>query len=303
MTVDASEVLVDGPWRHRFVAANGARFHVAEAGRGPLVLLLHGFPQFWWCWRHQLEALAADGYRAVAMDLRGYGASDKPPRGYDTATLASDVAGVVRALGESRAVVVGHDWGAWLAWSLPAYAPRVIRAVAALSMAHPLQMRTRSLHRRQRTALGAVLAFQTPMIPERRLASGDAVEHILRSWGGPGYPDAECLNRYRRAMQVPFVAHTSLEYFRWALRSVPRPDGRRFVETLHTPVTVPVLRMHGGLDPYVLPETAATSRRWVAGPLREEVLPSAGHFLPEEAPAAVSAVLVDWLARLAPRVR
>jgi alpha-beta hydrolase superfamily lysophospholipase len=81
--VDSSEVLVEGPWRHRFVAANGARFHVAEAGDpdGPLVLFLHGFPQFWWAWRHQLAAAADAGYHAVAMDLRGYGASDKPPRG------------------------------------------------------------------------------------------------------------------------------------------------------------------------------------------------------------------------------
>jgi pimeloyl-ACP methyl ester carboxylesterase len=99
-------------------------------------------------------------------------------------------------------------------------------------------------------------------------------------------------------MQMPFVAHTSLEYFRWALRSVPRRDGRRFAETLRAPVDVPVLRMHGGLDPYVLPETAATSRSRVSGPLREEVFPSAGHFLPEEAPTAVNAVLVDWLTRL-----
>ena len=101
MTADAAEILVEGPWRHRFVAANGGRFHVAEAGSGPLVLLLHGFPEFWWAWRHQLPVLAAAGYHAVAMDLRGYGASDKPPRGYDTPTLTADVAGVVRALGAS----------------------------------------------------------------------------------------------------------------------------------------------------------------------------------------------------------
>ena len=93
------------------VAANGARFHVAVAGEGPLVLLLHGFPTFWWTWRHQLPALAAAGHRVAAMDLRGFGASDKPPRGYDPRTLAEDVSGVIRSLGDRDAVVVGQGLG------------------------------------------------------------------------------------------------------------------------------------------------------------------------------------------------
>ncbi|MEK8227509.1 alpha/beta fold hydrolase [Oerskovia sp. M15] len=122
MTTDSSDfsaALVDGPWRHEFVPANGARFHVALTGpesRGsgsgaPLVLLLHSFPQFWWAWRHQLEALGEAGYRVAAMDLRGTGASDKPPIGYDAPTRTRDVAGVVRSLGADRAVVVGHGTG------------------------------------------------------------------------------------------------------------------------------------------------------------------------------------------------
>src|SRR6201990_1897845 len=102
-------IQVSGPWTHRSVTANGCRFHVASMGEGPLVLLLHGFPEFWWSWRHQLVALSDAGYRVVAPDLRGYGASDKPPRGYDVPTLAADLAGLVRALGESKAVFVGHD--------------------------------------------------------------------------------------------------------------------------------------------------------------------------------------------------
>src|SRR5512143_1870526 len=120
---DESVVLVEGRWAHRTVTANGQRFHVAELGDGPLVVLLHGFPQFWWSWRHQLLALADTGYRAVAPDLRGYGASDKPPRGYDAFTLSADVAGLVRALGERDAVIVGHDWGGFLGWTTAAMHP------------------------------------------------------------------------------------------------------------------------------------------------------------------------------------
>jgi len=303
--VDSSEVLVEGPWRHRFVAANGARFHVAEAGDpdGPLVLFLHGFPQFWWAWRHQLGALGDAGYHALALDLRGYGASDKPPRGYDTVSLAADVAGVVRALGAAGAVVVGHDWGGWLAWSMPSLTPRVTRAVAAVSMAHPLQMRSSAFRRHGRGAgFADVLAFQVPMRPERRLTTGDGVERVLRDWAAPGseWPDPDALHRYRRAMRVPFVAHSSMEYYRWAVRSVPRRDGRRFAAAVREPLRVPVLHLQGGLDPYVTPDDALASHRWAGPHLRYELVPDAGHFLPEEAPAAVTEALLGWLADLPP---
>ena len=302
MTADAAEILVEGPWRHRFVAANGGRFHVAEAGSGPLVLLLHGFPEFWWAWRHQLPALAAAGYHAVAMDLRGYGASDKPPRGYDTPTITADVAGVVRALGASGAVVVGHDWGGWIAWSMPPLQPRVTRAIGVLSMAHPLALRGRLGGLAQLRAARRLLDFQLPVTPERWIGDQDGVAELLREWSadGAGFadPDGEAVHRYRRAMQLPFVAHTAMEYYRWSLRSLPRRDGRRFAAALRDPVSVPVLQIHGGRDPFVLPETAAASRRWAAGPARYEIVPGAGHFLPEEAPDQVSSLLLDWLGSL-----
>src|SRR5689334_11017499 len=109
--VDESRVLVDGPWTHRFVGANGSRFHIVEAGTGPMVLFLHGFPEFWWAWHELLPEVAGAGFRAVAVDLRGYGASDKPPRGYDGYTLAADIAGLIRALGERSATLVGTGVG------------------------------------------------------------------------------------------------------------------------------------------------------------------------------------------------
>src|SRR6266513_3593698 len=134
-------VQIGGPWAHRSISANGTRFHAAESGDGPLVLLLHGFPEFWWSWRYQLPSLARAGFRAVAADLRGYGGSDKPPRGYDLVTAASDVAGLVRSLGEANAVVVGHDWGGLVAWTMATYFPKVVRRLAVVSVADPLRMR------------------------------------------------------------------------------------------------------------------------------------------------------------------
>ena len=108
-----------------------------------MVLLLHGFGEFWWTWRHQLTALADAGFRVVAADLRGYGDSDKPPRGYDAWTLAGDVAGLVKSLGERRAHLVGHAWGGMLAWTAAALHPRVVASVSALGAAHPLALRAR----------------------------------------------------------------------------------------------------------------------------------------------------------------
>ena len=301
MSVDATHVLHEGPWRHRFVSANGARFHVAEAGSGPLVLLLHGFPQMWWCWRAQLPALAAAGYRAVALDLRGYGASDKRPRGYDTRTLTADVAAVVRSLGADDAVVVGHDWGGWLAWSMPALQPQVTRAVGAVSAAHPLALE-RAVRRSpaQARASSHVLRFQLPFAPERALTRDPATVPALLAHGGwnwPGPSGGEVVRAYTEGMRVPFVAHSAMEYFRWVIRSTVRADGRAFRGAVDRPVTVPVLQLQGTHDPVVLPETARGSRRWAGGPYRYEEL-AAGHFLPEECPDDVTRLLLEWLGAL-----
>src|SRR6476659_5540510 len=110
---------------HRYVQTNGVRLHIAEAGEGPLVLLLHGWPESWYSWRHQLSALAAAGYHAVAPDVRGYGQSDKPwaVEAYSMKTLLADFTGLLDDLGEKSAVVVGHDWGAAMAWNSAALHP------------------------------------------------------------------------------------------------------------------------------------------------------------------------------------
>jgi pimeloyl-ACP methyl ester carboxylesterase len=297
MPVEESVVLVDGPWRHRGVTANGARFHVVECGPadGPLVLLLHGFPEFWWAWRAQLVALGEAGFRAVAPDLRGYGASDKPPRGYDAYTLSSDVAGLVRALGARDAVVVGHDWGAVLAWTVATLHPQLVTRLAIVGMAHPVRLR-RSLTAdlSQLRASSYIGFFQLPRLPESRLVRDDGayVGELLRRWGGPGFPDAETEARCRSAVQVPGVAHCSMEWYRWAVRSRTRPSGLRFLRLLDRGVAVPTLQVHGAVDACVLPTTAHGSGAWVRAPYELQVLDGVGHFPHEEAADHVSAALL-----------
>ncbi len=298
--VEESVVLVDGPWSHRHVNANGISLHIVEAGDGPLVLLLHGFPEFWWSWRHQLTALSDAGFRAVAVDLRGYGATDKPPRGYDSVTLSADVAGLIRALGERDAAIVGHDWGGHLAWSLAAMHPDSVRRIAAIAIPHPLRWgRAVLASNPQQRASGYIARFQLPWHPERWLVADDAanVAGLLSKWGGPDFPDEETARRCREAMMIRSAPHCSLEWYRWAVRSIPRADGRRYRVAMRRQITAPVLHLHGALDCCVLPKTARGSDRWVTGDYRWIEYDDVGHFPHEESPERVNADLLDWLSQ------
>jgi pimeloyl-ACP methyl ester carboxylesterase len=295
---DATSVLLPGPWTHRDISANGVRLHAAEAGQ--LVLLLHGFPQFWWAWRSQLTDLAAAGFHVVAPDLRGYGASDKPPRGYDLPTLSADVAALVRALGEQEAVVVGHDWGGLLGWTMAALHPRSVRRLVVLSMAHPRRLRAGMADPAQRRASRYALGFQVPRLPERRLtrADDDPVADLMQRWTGPVWrrtPDfAAAVDRYRAASRIPQAAYSAMEYYRWAARSQLRPDGLRYARRMSAPITAPTLQLHGTIDPCVLVDTARGSGRYVAGAYEWRELPGVGHFPQEEAPDEVSRAITDW---------
>lgn len=300
---EPSTVRLPGPWTHRDISANGIRLHTVELGSGPLVLLLHGFPEFWWSWRHQLVGLAEAGLRAVAVDLRGYGDSDKPPRGYDGWTLAGDIAGLIRALGERSAAVVGHDWGGLLAWTVAALHPRLVRRIAPLAAPHPLALRGALVRdpQGQGRASRYALGFQLPLWPERLLQQdgGRHVERIMRGWSGPAWtrdPEfGEVLRRNRDAMLIPGTAHSALEYYRWAARSQLRTEGRRFVTAIDRPVTVPVLQLHGAVDPCLLETTARRSARWGGRAYTYRVFPNVGHFPHQEAPELTTRALAQFL--------
>ena len=300
---ESSVVLIDGPWTHRTVRANGIALHVAELGTGPLVLLLHGFPQFWWAWHQQLVDLADAGYRAVAVDLRGYGASDKPPRGYDSPTLAADMAAVVTSLGETDAMVVGSDVGGTLAWTMAATHPRVVRSVVVLGAAHPLRWRAAlrpGAGAAQRRASAYLLrTFQVPRRAEHLLsADSHWVRELFDRWTGPrwrGTPGYVAdVERYAQAMRIHPVYFCAAEHYRWTVRSLLRADGRRFAQAVRAPITAPVLHLHGDFDTCVLPATAQGSGQFVTGRYEWRVLDGVGHFPHNEVPELVSGELIRW---------
>ncbi len=289
-----------GPWVHRDVSAQGYRFHVVDAGEGPAVVLLHGFPTFWWTWRDVIPALVEQGYRVLAMDLRGYAGSDHPPEGYDPRTMASDVAGVIRSLGESNATIIGHGWGAVAAWSAAVLHPETVQAIAALSMPHPRTLRSALLRdRHQRKAMRYAWAYQVPFVPERRLTSQGAqrIGEVLHEWShDPAWASDEVRSVYQAAFMRWPTAHTAIEYHRWAMRSALRPDGLSYMALMEAPVQQPVLQIHGHCDPMILPSSVTGSEEYVRGDYEFAEI-NAGHFVHEERRDEVVATIINWLAR------
>jgi pimeloyl-ACP methyl ester carboxylesterase len=300
--VDESCVLVEGPWTHRFVGANGSRFHVVEAGTGPLVLFLHGFPEFWWAWHGIMTRVADAGFRAVAIDLRGYGASDKPPRGYDGYTMAADVTGLIRALGERSAMIVGAGAGGMIGWTTAAFHPTMVSRLVVLGAAHPLRLRTAMFAdpRGQFAATAPILKFQVPRYEHVLTRDGAAaVGQLLQRWGGSRWTQtaefAEYQARCQEAIQIPQAAFCALETYRWVFRSALRLQGYRFVKLMQNPIVTPTLHLHGAQDTAVLPRTAQGSGRYVVAPYEWRLVDDVGHFLHQEAPDLVTGEILRWL--------
>ena len=187
---------------HRTVETNGVRIHLAEAGQGPLVLMCHGFPESWYSWRHQLKALADAGFRAVAPDMRGYGETDRPEEieKYTLFHLVGDMVGVLDALGEEKAVIVGHDWGAPVAWRAALLRPDRFRGVAGLSvpfLPRSPQPPTRAMPRTDRSQF-YMLYFQEPGVAEAEFERDP--RHTIRTllFSGSGDCAAETDRRHAR---------------------------------------------------------------------------------------------------------
>ncbi len=317
-------------WRHRIEQVNGIRIHCVEAGEGPLVLLVHGFPESWFSYRHQLDALAAAGYRAVAMDVRGYGRSSAPApiEEYRMLRHVGDNVALVKALGADTAVVVGHDWGAPIAWNSALLRPDVFRAVAGLSVPYTPPGDTRPTEAFR--AMGGaeefyIEYFQQPGRAEAELdedvrrwllgfyftASGDApppsggtvatIAHGAKMRDRFAEPDPMPVWMSEADLDV-YAAEFERTGFTGGLnryRNVDR-DWADLTVFRGRPIEVPALFIGGDRDGPTIWGAAAIERFGVTLPRlhRSIILPGCGHWTQQERPAEVNEALLEFLRAL-----
>jgi pimeloyl-ACP methyl ester carboxylesterase len=279
---------------HHYATVNGIRMHWAEQGRGPLVVLLHGFPEFWYSWRHQMPALAAAGFRVVAPDQRGYNLTEKP-RGiaaYGMDHLVADVAALIRELGEERAAIVGHDWGGGVAWSFAARHPEMARRLAVLNCPHPAAMQ-RALRRNPRQMLRSwyILFFQVPKLPELafRAQNYRAIEQAFRGMAlRPGTFSDEDIRAYKSAAAQPGALTAAINWYRAAAREFRR------MQPLPA-ITVPALLIWATEDRALGVELTHGMARWVKN-LTIRYIPRTSHWVQQERPEIVNRYLLEFLA-------
>lgn len=273
---------VDGV-SHQFLNVDGFGFHVAEAGEGEPVILLHGWPQHWYCWRLVMPLLA-ENYRVIAIDLRGFGWSDIAWENLDKESMADDIARVMGELGIDRTRIIGHDWGAWIGYVLAIRRPELVEKLVALSIPPPFaKAGPRSL------AASARLRYQTVLaspLAIRRMRSLGYVSRMLKRWSKDRTNLGQDVRRlYARDLRASTRARATMLLYRTFLRKEIGPvlAGRYRKQRL----TVPTLVLHGDKDPIVPPGLYAGHEAY-ADDLTVEPVPDVGHMLPEERPELVA---------------
>ena len=291
------------PWNddfvtHRYVQLDEVRLHLVEAGEGPLVILLHGFPEFWFSWRFQIPVLVRMGFRVVAPDMRGYNLSDKPSgvRAYRVERLAADVAQLIERLGESRAAVVGHDWGGMVGWWFAMRHPDKLSRLTVLNCPHPQHQLAMTRNLSQVKKSHYMLFFQLPFVPERALTKngGARLRRLFRH--DPeregAFSEAD-IDRYVQAMSGA-TTHAAINYYRALLRRSPFSLRRAM-----RPIAAPVQVIWGARDRHLGQEYSRPSTALVPN-LRYDSIDDASHWVQVDRPAQVNARLKEFLDPLGP---
>jgi len=281
--------------RERYVTTNGIRLFLAEEGSGPMVLLVHGFPEHWWSWRHQLPALAAAGYHAVAIDLPGYGRSDKPDVAYEETWLNACIAGVPAALGAEQCVIVGHDWGGILVWAFARRYPELLAGVVGLNtpdLPRPAMPLTDLLRMIFPDEPPYILQFQ-----ERGPADWILGRDPL------GFMEAMLLGPATKRHEVfppEVVARLAEPLMPWGAITPPieyyRNLDRNWETSADLPeqVTVPALMVSAADDPVLTPAMANGMEERVPN-LTKVLIEDCGHWTQQEQPEATNEALISWL--------
>ena len=280
----------------RYASNNGVKLHYEIAGKGPLVLFVHGFPGWWWTWRHQMAALAGD-HTVAAMDLRGYNLSDKPAgvEHYGILDLVADVRAVIAHTGHRRATVVGHDWGGAISWTLAITAPAVVERLVILNIPHPSAL-ARELYTnpRQQQASFYAQAFRRPGAAKlplpAQLGGGALTPELVAALLAP--PSSKDYPRHLAAMRRTDL-QAALNYYAANYPAEPYAAPGPALPK----VKAPTLVIYGREDPFVLVDGLDGTWDYVERPVEIDVIPGAGHFVQNDARATVNARLRDWLAR------
>ncbi|HEX8734254.1 MAG TPA: alpha/beta hydrolase [Pyrinomonadaceae bacterium] len=278
-----------------YAQIGGVRLHYAKVGEGErLVILLHGFPEFWYSWRHQLAALG-DEYTVVAPDMRGYNLSDKPTlvSDYEIDKVVDDVVGLIHHFGREKAAVIGHDWGATVAWSLAMKHPECLWKLGALQVP-PVAIWRKNQTLRQFLASWYMFFFQIPMLPEHLFKLNDfaLLENALKnSTAERDVFTNEDIAQYKKAWSEPFALTAMLNYYR---ANVLKRFFTKFVEP--PKIKVPTVFIYGEQDSAVLPETVRGVGSLIDAPFEEFRIPTAGHWVQQEAADAVTEILREFLA-------
>ena len=294
-------VNLDSSIRHGYAQIGGVRLHYAERGSGGrLVILLHGFPECWYSWRHQLTALG-ENYTVVAPDLRGYNLSDKPESvaDYKIDLLIDDVLGLVHHFGEQTAAVVGHDWGGIIAWSVAQKHPEYVWKLVAMQVP-PIDVWRRNMTLRQALKSWYMLFFQLPFLPEWWMKANDyaVLETIFRKTvARPGtFTDAD-IAVYKKSLSEPAALSASINYYRANVFPMFLKWRRgRAVELRDERIRVPTLFIYGERDHAVMPETVRDVKSYVDAPYRELRIATSAHWVQNEAFGEVNAALQSFLA-------
>jgi pimeloyl-ACP methyl ester carboxylesterase len=274
------------------IQVGGLRMHAVVEGPedAPLVVMLHGFPEFWYSWRYQIKAVAAVGYRVVAVDQRGYNLTDKHGP-YDPFTLAADIAGLIRTLGYEKVIIAGHDWGGAVTWVLGACHPDIAEKLIVCNAPHPSAIieTWRSLYLPQILKSWYMLAFQIPGLP-KRLLSASGFELLTRNLkkDTKGALNDEELSYFKQAWSRPGALTGGINWYRALFRSWAQ--GQLENLSVHTPA----LLIWGDQDAFLTKQTAEWSRRYVSDLILKYVK-GASHWVQQDSPETVNRYMLDFL--------
>jgi pimeloyl-ACP methyl ester carboxylesterase len=265
--------------------SGGVKIHYVTAGKGPLMVLIHGFPDFWYTWRAQIPEWSRH-HQVVAIDQRGYNLSDKPEgvENYALDKLVGDVAAVIRHLGRDKAIIVGHDWGGLVAWTLAMSRPELVERLVILNLPHP-----RGLYRELANSPAQQKASQYARDFQKPDAAAKVKPEMLTFW----VKDAEARKVYLEALRRSSI-EGMLNYYK---ANYPREPYRETPDRDLPQVRCPVLMIHGLGDVALLPGALNDTWKWVDAELTLVTIPGAGHFVQQDAADRVTRVVADWLAR------